>query len=264
MVYCFCAPSCWQGGLAGRLRWLAVSLLFVALLLQTGRAFAQQDNRVQARLALSAAYFHADMLTFAMVEADKALLVSEQAPDALAMKAVIYQRQGRLDLAERYFLQASLMAPNSPQIAHNWAVLACQQEKFEDAFAKFASAEAQSEGLDRDKTLWLWGDCLRQNNQLDAANLKMSQALQRQPGFISEGLTLAKLKLALGRDAEAEKILDLLNDSPSVSAQSLGLSVQLAHRQNQAVKKNHWGKMLGLLFSNSAQWRAYQEEVSHE
>ena len=75
---------------------------------------------------------------------------------------------------------------------------------------------------------------------------------------------LIAVKMALHRFAEAEKITDKLNDSPSVSAQSLWLSVQLAQRQNQAVKKNHWGKMLGLLFSNSAQWRAYQEEVSHE
>ena len=70
--------------------------------------------------------------------------------------------------------------------------------------------------------------------------------------------------MKLGSLEEAEKILNNFNDSPSVSAQSLWLSVQLAQRQNQAVKKNHWGKMLGLLFSNSTQWRAYQEGASND
>jgi hypothetical protein len=49
-----------------------------------------------------------------------------------------------------------------------------------------------------------------------------------------------------------------------VSAQSVWFALQLAERQNQAVKKNHWGKMLGLHFSNSAQWRAYQEGAPHD
>jgi type IV pilus assembly protein PilF len=49
-----------------------------------------------------------------------------------------------------------------------------------------------------------------------------------------------------------------------VSAQSVWLALQLAERQNQAVKKNHWAKMLGLHFSNSAQWRAYQEHATHD
>jgi hypothetical protein len=49
-----------------------------------------------------------------------------------------------------------------------------------------------------------------------------------------------------------------------VRAPSGGVAYQLAERQNQAVKKNHWGKMLGLHFSNSAQWRAYQEDATHD
>jgi Tfp pilus assembly protein PilF len=49
-----------------------------------------------------------------------------------------------------------------------------------------------------------------------------------------------------------------------VSAQSVWFALQLAERQNQADKKNHWGKMLGLHFSNSVQWRAYQEGASHD
>jgi type IV pilus assembly protein PilF len=252
-------------GLVWRIHLLSLTRLFLSLMyLTTATAFAQQEARVQARLALASAYLHAGMLTVAMAETDKALEASGQVPEALALKAVIYQHQARLDMAEQYFQQASLLAPQSPQIAHNWAVLACQQGRFELAFAKFALAEAHSAGLERDKSLWLWGECLRQNNQWDAADSKMSRALLSQPSFISEGLKLASLKIRLGKDAEAEKILDWVNDSPSVSAQSLWLAVELAQRQNQAVKKNHWGKMLGLLFSNSTQWRAYQEEVSHD
>jgi len=265
MVYLTLAPS-FEAGVLGRcLHFLSRPLLWVSwALLSCSHSLAQQDARTQSHLALAAAYVQADMMAHGMSEADKVLALSPNLPEALALKAIIFQRQARLDLAAHFFQQSSQLAPNSPQIAHNWGFFECQQGRFESAFEKLAFAHAHSEGLERDKSLWIWGDCLRQNGQLTNANLKMSQALQRQPSFISEGLMLARLKIELGSHAEAEKILDLLNDSPSVSAQSLWLSVQLAQRQNQAVKKNHWGKMLGLLFSNSAQWRAYQEGASHD
>ena len=259
------SPSRGAGGLTWPLRLLAFKLLLLsACLLMAWPSMAQHDTRSQARLALSFAYLQAGILPLAMTEVDKALLASPQLPEALALKAVIFHKQARFDLADRFFQQANVLAPQSPQIAHNWAICECDQGRFESAFAKFEFAHAHSEGLDRDKSLWLWGDCLRQNQQWEEANLKMSQALLRQPSFFSEALELASLKIQLGRAEEAEKILDVLNDSPSVSAQSLGLSVQLAQQQNKAVKKNQWGKMLGRLFSNSAQWRAFQEGASHD
>ena len=227
-------------------------------------AKAQPDQRVQAHLALASAYLQADLLSLAMQATDQALLVSPRSPEALGLKAVIHQKQGRFALANRFFLEASLLAPQNAQIAHNWGVFECEQGHDATAYAKFELAQRHSEGLERDKSLWIWGVCLLHNQQWEAAHSKMNEVFQRQPSFISESLVLAGLKIQLGRDAEAEKILDKVNDSPSVSAQSLWLSVQLAQRQNQAVKKNHWGKMLGRRFSNSVQWRAYQEEASHD
>jgi type IV pilus assembly protein PilF len=255
-----------KGGVGARsLHWLASCLLFLSLsLLVACPAKAQMDLRIQSHLALATAYLHANLLTLAMQETEQVLVVSPQLPEGLGLKAVIYQKQGRLALAGRFFQQASLLAPQNAQIAHNWGVFECEQGLYESAFLRFELAQRHSEGLERDKSLWIWGVCLLQNQQWAAADLKMSGPFQRQPSFISEALDLASLKIQLGRDAEAEKILDKVNDSPSVSAQSLWLSVQLAQRQNQAVKKNHWGKMLGLLFSNSVQWRAYQAEVSHD
>jgi len=227
-------------------------------------AKAQPDQRVQAHLALASAYLQADLLSLAMQATDQALVASPHSPEALGLKAVIHQRQGRFALANTFFRQASLLAPQNAQIAHNWGILECEQGRDASAYVKFELAQRLSEGLERDKSLWIWGVCLLHNQQWDAAHSKMDEAFQRQPSFISESLVLAGLKIQLGRDAEAEKILDKVNDSSSVSAQSLWLSVQLAQRQNQAVKKNHWGKMLGRRFSNSVQWRAYQEEASHD
>ncbi len=248
-----------------RLRLLASQLLLLTLCL-FGCNFAAADpsERAQARMALSSAYLQAGMYPLAMLEADKALAADPELPEAMTLKAIIFLKQGRFDMADRYFQMSSLVAPLNPILSHNWGVSECQQGRFESAFVKFNNAVQFSEGLSRDKSLWLWGDCLIQTEEWAGAHAKMSEALRRQPSFISDGLTLARLKIKLGLDSEAEKILDEVNDSPSVSAQSLWLSVQLAQRQNQDKKKNHWGKMLGLLYSNSAQWRAYQEGAPHD
>jgi len=221
-------------------------------------------QRVQARLDLATAYFESGMFTFALEEVELALVLAPLHPESLALKGLLFLQQKRVDLAENYFQKASQGAPLSAPIAHKFGVFYCQNGQFEASFAKFKHASDLSNGLQKQKTDWVWGQCLMQNMQLQAANFKMSDALKRQPSLIYDSLPLVELKIKLGMYSEAEKILDFLNDSPSVSAQSVWLALHLAERQNQAVKKNHWGKMLGLQFPNSAQWRLFQDQVPHD
>lgn len=252
---------------------LLMGLLFVSMTfhLPLARAWfskgAETSNllaRTQAKTALASAYFQAGMSVFALEEVDQALILMPQHAPALVLKALLFQQQNKADLSQQYFQLAADAAPQDPQIAFQWGIFDCQNSHFEAAFEKFKRALDLSMGPEQVKTNWIWGQCLRRNKQFEAANERMSDAFAQQPGLISEALELVELKIQLGKFIEAEKILDYLNDSPSVSAQSVWLALQLAERQNQAVKKNHWGKMLGLHFSNSAQWRAYQDGASHD
>ena len=231
---------------------------------QAGVLKTDEAHRIQTRLALASAYFQAKMWLFAMEEVDQALRVSPTIPEALALKALIFQMQNRNDLAGLYFAKASLQAPQNAQIAHNFGVFFCETGQFKLAFDQFQTAHVHSHGLDKDKTSWVWGQCLLKSGEFEGANAHMTEALNRQPEFILMALELAALKIQLKRYSEAEKILDFLNDSPSVSAQSLWLGMQLAERQNQEDKKNQWGKMLGQRFSNSTQWRATQVQGPHD
>jgi type IV pilus assembly protein PilF len=220
--------------------------------------------RTQARTNLASAYFQAGMPVFAMEELDQALNLMPRHAPALLLKALLYQQQRKADLAQTHFLMAFDSSPEEPQINLQWGIFDCQNGQFESAFEKIKRAFAFTMGPEQARVSWLWGQCLRRNDQFEAANVRMTEALMQLPSLISEALDLAELKIQLGKLSEAEKILENLNDSPSVSAQSVWLALQLAERQNQAVKKNHWGKMLGLHFSNSEQWRAYQEGAAHD
>jgi len=229
-----------------------------------GTETSQVLARTQAKTALASAYFQAGMSVFALEEVDQALILTPQHAPALVLKALLFQQQNKADLSQQYFQLATDAAPQDPQIAYQWGVFECQNGHFEAAFEILKRALVLSMGPDQAKVNWIWGQCLRRNKQFEAANARMSDAFAQQPGLISDAIELVDLKIQLGKFLEAEKILEYLNDSPSVSAQSVWLALQLAERQNQAVKKNHWGKMLGLYFSNSAQWRAYQDGASHD
>lgn len=223
-----------------------------------------QAERLLARRTLALAYFQAKLLTYAQAEVTVALSIAPLDPELLSLKALILHHQNQVVLAEPYFLQAQALAPLNPQIAHNLGVFYCQLSRFHDADIQFKRALSHSEGYEKDKTAWIWGHCLLLNEQWLQAHEVLSDALMRQALFISDSVKLVELKMRLGRLEEAEKILIKINDSPSVSAQSLGLSVVLAHRQNQTGQMIHWGKLLGRHFSNSAQWRAYQEGTLHD
>jgi type IV pilus assembly protein PilF len=252
---------------------LLMGLLFVSMTFHLplasawfskGTETSQVLARTQAKTALASAYFQAGMSVFALEEVDQALILTPQHAPALVLKALLFQQQNKADLSQQYFQLATDAAPQDPQIAYQWGVFECQNGHFEAAFEILKRALVLSMGPDQAKVNWIWGQCLRRNKQFEAANARMSDAFAQQPGLISDAIELVDLKIQLGKFIEAEKILENLNDSPSVSAQSVWLALQLAERQNQAVKKNHWGKMLGLYFSNSAQWRAYQDGASHD
>lgn len=236
-----------------------------------GLAFAEQrplssseNERLVARRALAIAYFQAQLLPHALTEVDLALGVAPFDPDTLALKALFLQHQNRPQSAEALYLQAQALAPLSVSIAHNFGLFYCQFSRFDQAETQFKRALTHSEGFEHDKTAWARGLCLLQNDQFQAADGVLSSVLDRRPAFIFDSLKLVSLKMKLGSLEEAEKILNNFNDSPSVSAQSLGLSIVLAQGQNQTDKKLHWAKLLGLHFSNSAQWRAYQEGTLHD
>jgi type IV pilus assembly protein PilF len=220
--------------------------------------------RTQARTNLASAYFQAGMTAFALEEVDQALNLMPHNVAALLLKAQLFQQQNKSELAQKYYLMAFDSNPEDPHLNLQWGVFDCQNKQFDSAFEKLKRAFALTSGIEQVRVSWIWGQCLRRNHQFEAANLRMTNAFAQLPSLISEALELAELKIHLGKLSEAEKILENLNDSSSVSAQSVWLALQLAERQNQAVKKNHWGKMLGLHFSNSVQWRTYQEGVAND
>ena len=225
---------------------------------------ANVQLRTQTRTALASAYFEAGMSAFALEEVDHALMMMPLYAPALLLKALLFQQQNKAEMAHKYFVMALESAPEDPQINLQFGAFECRNQRFEAAFAKLKRALEFATGPEQVRVSWILGQCLSRNHQFEAANLRMSEAFYQLPSLISEALELVELKIQLGKWSEAEKILEILNDSPSVSAQSVWLALQLAERQNQAVKKNHWGKMLGLHFSNSAQWRAYQDGASND
>jgi Tfp pilus assembly protein PilF len=159
----------------------------------------------------------------------------------LHQEAKLFQQQNKADLSQIYFQQAMAVAPQDPQVALQRGIFDCQNDHFEAAFEQFKRALGLSLGPLQVRTNWIWGQCLRRNKQFEASNERMSYAFAQQPGLISEALELVELNIQLGKYIEAEKILEYLNDSPSVSAQSECVAFQLAERQNQAVIKTKFG-----------------------
>jgi type IV pilus assembly protein PilF len=262
------SPTLKAGG-----RWINC-LLFASFFILCPSAFAdlvkindhseEISKRIQARLALANAYHQAGMSAIAFEEVDKALMIAPRSSLALMFKAILLQQQHKNELAEKHFNLAAELNPESPEIAHHFGVFLCQAGRFESSFSKFEIAMKQSMGISRDATEWVWGQCLIKNDQLAEADERMSRALAHQPDFFRNSEQLITVKMALHSFVEAEKISDRLNESSSVSAQSLWLGIQLAERHQKTDKKKQWAKMLEQLFPTSKQWQQLQDGPPYE
>ena len=225
---------------------------------------AAQSPQVAARLALASAYFDAAQYAVALEETEIALLAAPLDVQALGLKALLLHRMQEPALAEATFLQASALAPHDAALSHNLGVFYCEQQRFEQAYDRFATALQQTLYQDKAKTNWVWGLCLSQNQLWPSAAMNMELALNLKPSWVLDSLPLAQAQLKLGRAGEAEKTLRAINASQSISAQSLWMAIQLAQAGQQSDQVSQWGKMLGLQFPMSPQWSAYQREAFHE
>jgi type IV pilus assembly protein PilF len=207
-----------------------------------GRPVARQDaepaspeRRAQVRLELASLYFSRGQADTALQEVRQALAARPDLAAAWGLQGLIQANLGDNTAADQSFRRALQLAPRDGDLLHNHGWLLCQQQRFDEADARFEAALAQPQYREQLRTLLTRGVCLARGGRLEDATGHLSRAYQLDPGNPVTAFNLSDVLMRRGEFERARFYVGRINAVPElVSAQSLWLAARIEQRSGNA------------------------------
>ncbi|MBB3139479.1 type IV pilus biogenesis/stability protein PilW [Halomonas organivorans] len=169
---------------------------------------ADTPDPVDAYTRLGTAYLERDNLPRALSALDHALEIAPDDAEALQAMAIVYQRQGEADLADRTFRRALDAAPGLTRARNNYAAFLYDQGRTREACHQLEQATADTQYANRAQLFSNLGQCQRRLGDVQAARTSLERAQNIDPRRAGSYLRLAQLEYAQGRYGRADQQLE--------------------------------------------------------
>lgn len=217
------------------------------------------DRRAALRLELAASYYGRGQLEVALDEVKQSLAIKPDAPSALSLRGLIYLGLEQARLSEDSFKRALQLAPQDPDILHNYGWALCQLGRLEEASRQFEAALAQPRYREKVRTWLALGVCLGKGQRWTEASQSLGRAFETEPGNPVLGFHYAESLYKLGQHDKALFYLKRVLSRPEwVSPQALWLAARIEHAQGRTAEVQSWGRKLQGEFPQSKESLAFE------
>lgn len=204
---------------------------------------ASPERRAQVRMELAALYFSRGQADTALQEVRLALAAQPNLAAAWGLQGLIQANLGDVGAADQSFRRGLQLAPRDADLMHNHGWFLCQQQRWDEADARFEQALAQPQYRDALRTLLARGVCNARAGRLEDAARHLSRAYEFDPTNPVTAFNLADVLLRLGEFERARFYVGRINAVPAmVTAQSLWLAARVEQRSGNP----DGARMLGL------------------
>ncbi len=221
-------------------------------------------RRARIRLELATGYFDQGQTTVALDELKQALTADPTFADAFNLRGLIYMRLNEPRLAEDSFRRAAALNPRDANIAHNHGWLLCQQARYADADAQFATALGSAVYGGQAKTWMARGLCQLNAARPDDAERSLAKAYEFDPGNPVVAYNLANLLYKRGVYDRAQFYLRRLNNSELANAETLWLGVRVDRRLGSRDTAQQLANQLTRRFPQSPEAAALERGAFNE
>lgn len=239
----------------------------------TNSIFTRKENKTQAEkdyIQLGLAYTQKGEYEVARQDFQKALAINSDSAGALAGMGLLYQIQDEPDLAEESFQKALHADPSYTRGRTFYGAFLYSQGRYQDCYDQFSRAAQDFNFTDRSLIYTNLGRCAEKIGRTDEAidAFRKSLGINRQNIPTLLGLTQALVDANRYTEARHydQQMNDLINASPSIhpSAESLWVSIRIAHHFQDADREASLALLLGNLYPKSKEYKQYKALISHE
>jgi type IV pilus assembly protein PilF len=207
-------------------------------------------------LQLGMAYLERNELQFAREKIDKALRQDASNPDAHRAAALLYDRVGQADTAERHYETALRLKPNDPLILNNYGVFLCRHGKVDKGEARFLQSAQSPFNREPENAYSNAGTCMRGAQRYQEANAYFEKALAVRPKHRDALLQIAEMSFEQKRYDESRAGLMRYIERVGATAEILWLGVRLERAAGNLTQANTYARRLRTEYPTSEQTRA--------
>ncbi|MGD8407023.1 MAG: type IV pilus biogenesis/stability protein PilW [Thiohalophilus sp.] len=191
----------------------------------------------------------------AMDKLQKAIEQNEDNARAHQFLGELYRRVGKPDEAAKHFLVALDLTPKDPSLLNNYAILLCDQKKFDDAQTNFEKALNDPVYSGKAGIYANMAQCAEAQNKLKRAEEYYLKALKLDPRVPSANMGMAQITFDMGLYSQSRQYLERFLEQRKHNAQSLWLGILLERRAGNRNRVASYAILLKGRFPDSEEAR---------
>lgn len=218
----------------------------------------ERRNRARLHTELASLYYTNGNMAVALDELRAAAAADSSYGPAHGMYGVVYMRLNESARAGESFERALRLAPNDPDINHNYGWFLCQTGREEASIKHFLHAVRNPLYPAPWRSYAAAGMCTLKMNQVKDAEAYFERALKLEPDEPSSLLQLGQIRYKQGNIGEARKLVTRHNKLVTPSAESLWLAVRIERRLGERLQEQAYANQLRRRYPASPEYQALQ------
>jgi type IV pilus assembly protein PilF len=215
-------------------------------------------NRARLHTELASLYFSRGNMGVALEELRIATQADPSYALAYGMLGLVYLELKENALAEQNFERGLRLAPNEPDINHNYGLYLCQTGREKESIKYFLQAIRNPLYPAPWRSYSAAGTCSMRTKNLKDADEFFQRALKLEPDDVSSLLPLAQIRYGQGRIEDARALITRYSKLASPSAESLWLALRIERRSGQRIAEQSYATQLRRRFPASDEYRKLQ------
>ncbi len=201
-------------------------------------------ERARAHTELAAAYYERGNMSVALEELRAAIGADANYAPAYNVLGLVHMELREFTQAEQSFERALRIAPNDPDINHNFGWFLCQSGREDQSLRYFLAAIKNPLYATPQKSYTLAGECALRKGRENEARDYLERALRLDRNYTPALLTLAGIKYRNGQLRDALELVDRFNRLVEPTAESLWLALRIERRLGDRVAEaNHTAEL---------------------
>lgn len=225
----------------------------------TSKSARKRDDASNYNMQLGMAYLNQGDLGLAKEKLERALAENPGDPNVHSANAMLQDRLGHPEKADKEFKAALSLGPHSPDILNNYAVYLCRAGRVDEGVKAFEEAARNPLYRTPEAAYTNAGVCLRGAKRDTQAAMSFARALQVRPNFSEAAYQLADLDFNRGEIQDARDTVDRYMSAFDATADLLLLGVRICRQQGDRMTEEKYARKLRLDFPGSNQARALAE-----
>jgi type IV pilus assembly protein PilF len=215
-------------------------------------------NRARVHTELASLYYSRGNMGIALEELRIASDADQSYAAAHGMFGLVYMELRENKLAEQSFERALGLAPNDPDINHNYGWFLCQTQREPASIKYFLQAIRNPLYPTPWRSYSTAGQCTLRMNDLKGAEELFQRALKLEPDDPPSLFQMGLIRYRQGQLEEARKLVSRYNKLVNPNAESLWLALRIERKLGQRAAESSYGLQLRRNFPGSPETQALQ------